>query len=68
MGIPWQSRGWDSVLSLLGGMGSIPVQGTRILQTAWYGQQKKKKISKWQQMKASVDSKMQPGSLAWTRH
>lgn len=45
MGIPWQSRGWDSVLSLLGGMGSIPVQGTRILQTAWYGQQKKKKKS-----------------------
>lgn len=43
MGIPWQSRGWDSVLSLLGSMGSIPVQGTRILQTAWYGQQKKKK-------------------------
>ena len=53
------------------GMGSIPVQGTRIPQTALYSQnRKKKKFSKWQQMKASVDSKekaMAPHSstLAW---
>lgn len=68
MGIPWQSSGWDSVLSL---------QGHGFNHRSGYydpsnctAQPKQEKIiiGKWQQMKASVDSKTQPGSLAWTRH
>ena len=39
-GIPWQFSSQDSVVSLLG---SIPGQGTKILQAAQGGQNRKKK-------------------------
>ena len=48
-GIPWQwPSGWDSVLLVPGGAGSIlvPGRGTEILLAAYCGQKKKKKPPK----------------------
>ena len=71
MWIPWQSSGWDSVLSLWRAwvQSLFRVLGSHKLHCT-AKTEKKKKFSKWQQMKASVDSKekaMAPHSstLAW---
>ena len=45
-GPPWQSSGYDSVLPVQGGAGSIPGRGTRILHAMRCGQNVKKKKKK----------------------
>ena len=40
-GLLWQSSGWAPALSLLGGLGSNPGQGTKILQVTWCSQKSK---------------------------
>ena len=47
LGIPWWSSGYDLALSLLGAWGSIPGQGTKILQAMRQGPPPKKEKIKF---------------------
>ena len=58
MGIPWLSRVYDSALFTAKGSGSIPGEGTKILQARQHGQRKKKRNETLSWPSPRVDSQM----------